>query len=76
MTRISARGARLLDACGEELVQSSCRAGGQPGRSSGRQRLSLVVGRFCQSSRLSGAGGPGRSSEARSRLARRLNVEA
>jgi hypothetical protein len=32
--RASARGARLLSARGEELVQSSCRAGGRPGRSS------------------------------------------
>jgi hypothetical protein len=71
MTRISARGARLLGARGEELVQSSCRAGGRPGRSSGRQRLSLVAGRFGRSSRLPGAGGLGRSSEAR-----RLDVEA
>ena len=77
MTRISVRGARLLGARGEELVQSSCRAGGRPGRSSGRWRLSLGAGRSGRSSRLPGAGGPGRrSSEARSRLARRLGVEA
>jgi hypothetical protein len=55
MTRISVRGARLLGARGEELVQSSCRASGRPGRSSGRQRLSLVAGRSGRSSRLPGA---------------------